>query len=273
MVEHAAERVVGIVALGRHLDRLGDRDAERAGAVGMQREDPPAGLGLVRGRGDAARAVALHQRAPVGLLLEADLDHVDVDVQAEQAAGERQRRAPLAGAGLGRDPGDALLPVVVGLGHGGVRLVAAGGAHAFVLVVDPGGGIEQALEPARPVERRRAPQAVDVAHLVGDRDPRLPADLLRDQRHREQGCQVVRADRLQGSRMQRRGRGLGQVRREVVPFGRDPVLGEDRLQGAIVRHGLPPLPRSLLAGQLTGASPRRASAGEAPPTGFRRATL
>ena len=33
VVEHAAERVVGVLVLGGDLDRLGDRDAERAGGV------------------------------------------------------------------------------------------------------------------------------------------------------------------------------------------------------------------------------------------------
>ena len=250
---------MGVVALGRHLDRLGDRDPETARAVGMRGEDLFAGLGLVRGRGDAARAVALHQRAPVGLLLEADLDHVDVDLQPEQAAGERERRTPLAGAGLGRDPADAFLPVVVGLGDGGVRLVGAGGADAFVFVVDLRRRIEEALEPARAVQRRRPPQPVDVADLVRDRDRALSAHLLRDQRHREQGREIARADRLQRPRMQGRRQRLGQVRREIVPLGRDPVLGEDRLQGSIVRRHLCP-PGSVVAGQLTGGSPRHASA-------------
>jgi hypothetical protein len=58
VVEHRAERALGVVALRRDLDRLGDRDAERARMVGAPLEDRAAGLRLGRRRGDAARAVA-----------------------------------------------------------------------------------------------------------------------------------------------------------------------------------------------------------------------
>ncbi len=249
---------MGVVAPGRHLDRLGDRDPERAGAVRVRGQDLAAGLGLIGRRGDAAGAVALHQRPAIGLLLEADPDHVDVDLEPEQAAGQRQRRAPLAGAGLGRDPGDARLLVVVRLGHRGVRLVAAGRAHALVFVVDPGRGIEEALEPARPVERRRPPQAIDVADRIRDLDRALLAHLLEDQRHREQGCELRGADRLQRPRMQGRRRRPRQIGREIVPVGRNPLFAQDRLQGPLVgRHDAPPAGRRRAA-ETTGG--RRACA-------------
>ena len=90
--------------------------------------------------------------------------------------------------------------VVVGLGDGGVRLVRAGGRDALVLVVDVGGGIERALEPARAQQRGRAPELVDLANLVGDLDLRLGRDLLLDQRHREQRREVLGAERLLGAR-------------------------------------------------------------------------
>ena len=58
---------------------------------------------------------------------------------------------------------DALHLVVVGLGDGGVGLVAAGGADALVLVVDVGRRVERLLQPAGADERRRPPDAVDLA--------------------------------------------------------------------------------------------------------------
>ena len=65
------------------------------------RRHVPAGLGVVGGAGDDLRAPDLHQRAPIRLLLVADLDHVDLAFEPEQPAGEGERAAPLAGAGLG----------------------------------------------------------------------------------------------------------------------------------------------------------------------------
>ena len=44
VVEDAAERVVGVGVLGGHLDGLGDRDAQRAGGVGVLLQDAAAGL-------------------------------------------------------------------------------------------------------------------------------------------------------------------------------------------------------------------------------------
>src|SRR5690606_27335304 len=54
-------------------------------------------------------------------------------------------------------------------------------------------------------------------------DPRRGADLLLDQRHREQRRQVVGADRLPGGGVQRRLQRLGQPGQRVEPRGGDPV--------------------------------------------------
>ena len=246
VVEHAAEAVFGVVVGGGHLHRLGDGDAEAAGAVPVLGEDGAAGLGLVRRAGNAGGAVGLHERPPIGLLLVGDPDHVDLDLEAEQGAGEGEGRPPLPGAGLGRELGDAFLLVEEGLGHGRVGLVAAGRAHALVLVVDPGRGIERPLQPPRPVQRARPPLPVDFAHRPGDLDLALGADLLQDERHRKQRRQIVRSHRLAGARMQHRRRWLRQVRHQIVPVLRNVLLVEHVFHG--VRH------IRLPVGSVNGAS-------------------
>ena len=178
------------------LDRLRDRDPEAAGRVGMLREDRPAGLRVLRRARRRSRAPGLDQRAPERLLVVRDPNHVDLALEADQLARERERASPLAGAGLGREPRPALLLVVERLRDRRVRLVAAGRADALVLVEDPRPRPDRLLEPARPVERRRPPEAVDVEHLLRDRDLRLLAHLLQDQLHREERREVVRPDRL-----------------------------------------------------------------------------
>ena len=70
VVEHAAERIVGVGVLGGDLDRLGDGDAEAARRVRVLREDGAAGVGLVARAGDAGGAIGLHQRPAIGLLLD-----------------------------------------------------------------------------------------------------------------------------------------------------------------------------------------------------------
>src|SRR5258705_7510444 len=141
-------------------------------------EDFLAGLRVGARARDHLRAPGLHHDPAIRLLLIRHLHHVDLALKPEHLAGEREGGAPLAGAGLGTEPRDLFLLVVVGLRYGGVRLVAAGRAHAFVLVVDVGRCAERLLEAARAIERRRPPQAIDVTDLVGDLDPPLLADLL-----------------------------------------------------------------------------------------------
>ena len=201
VVEHGAERVVGVLALRRHFHGLGDRDPERARRVAGLRA---AGLGAIRRRAVHGRAPGLHHRAPVGLLVVAGTDHVDLALEPEERARERQRRTPLARAGLGDEVRDPGLRVLVGLRHGRVRLVRAGGRDALVLVEELRGRAEGLLEAMRAEQRRRAPQPVRVTHGVGDRDLRLAAHLLPDQGHREQRRQVLRTGGLAGAGVQRR---------------------------------------------------------------------
>ncbi len=184
------------------------------------------------------RTEGLHHRPPVRLLVVGGAHLPDLALEVELGAGERQRRAPLPGTGLGRQLRDARLRVVVRLRHRGVRLVGTGRAGALVLVVDPGRGAEGPLQAVRPVQRRRPPQPVDVEDLVGDRDVAVGGDLLRDEVHREQRRQVVGTDRLVGPRVQRRGRRLGQVGDDVVPGGRHLVVAQQ--VAALLGHRVPP---------------------------------
>src|SRR5207248_10248116 len=117
-------------------DRFADRDAEAARRIRILLEDLLAGLRVGARARDDRRAPCFHHHSTVGLLLVRDLDHVDLALQTEHLAGERDRGAPLTGARLRGDARDLFLLVVVGLRHRGVRLVAAGRADALVLIVD-----------------------------------------------------------------------------------------------------------------------------------------
>ena len=210
--------------------------------IGALREDRAARLRLRRRRGNAARAVGFHQRAPVGLLVVRHAHHEDLHVEPEQRAGERERAAPLAGAGLGDELLHARLLVVERLRDRRVGLVAARGRDAFVLVVDARRRLQHLLEPARAVQRRRPPLPVDVAHRSGDLDLALgrspPAGsapsgtAARDRRDRPASC--VPGCSTGGS-------GFGRSACEVVPDLGNPRFLEDVLDGVV--HGLPFLER------------------------------
>ena len=237
MVEHAAERIPHVFGGDRGLDRLGDRQTEAAGRIGVGGERVAAGLGEVRRARVHGGTPDLHHRLEVGLLVVAgpDLPHLALD--AVLRSRERQRRAPLARAGLGGDLADPVGGVVVGLRHRGVRLVRPRRADALVLIEDLGRGVEELLEPPCAKQRARPPESEHVEHAAGDVDVRVARHLLFDQRHREQRRQVVGPDRLVGARMQRRRRRRRQVGDDVVPLRRDLGLFEQDLR--VVGHGVP----------------------------------
>ena len=209
VIEHRTERVIGVVSAAGDLHRLGDRDAEAAVAVGRRREHLTAEVGFHRRARDAACAERLHERATIRFLVVRHPHHEHLDLDAEERAGERERRSPLPRAGLGRDFPDAGLLVVERLRHGGVRLVAACGTHAFVLVINARGSLERLFQTPRPVQRARAPLLVRVADRLGNLHLPLGRHLLHDQRHGEQRREVVGSYRLERPRMQHRRRGDG----------------------------------------------------------------
>ena len=94
-------------------------------------------------------------------------------------------------------------------------------------------------------ERRRPVQLVGLADGIRDLDLAVGADLLEDQRHREQRLEVRGPEGLAGARVERRRERDREVGRDVVPGPRDPVL---------VEHELGPAGRSVAIGEPPGAS-------------------
>ena len=186
------------------------------------------------GRRRALCAPGLHHEPPERLLVEADADHVDLAFQAEEAARHGERAAPLARAGLGRQPLDAELLVIISLRHGRVGLVAAGGRDALVLVVDFRGRAQRLLQPRRAAERRRPPQPEDFEDFFRDIDPPLRRHLLLDEVHGEDRRQGLGADGL-AIGADRRRHGMLVVRGDVVPLAGHFVFIEDYFD--VRRHG------------------------------------
>ena len=107
--------------------------------------------------------------------------------------------------------------------------MAPRGAHALPLVVDVRRRAEGLFEPPGAHQRRGAPDPVDVLHLLGDVEVARLADLLQDQPHREDGRQVVGADRLPGSGVQHGRQRLRQVGLDVVPLLRHVAFVQEDL--------------------------------------------
>ena len=134
-------------------------------------------FGGVAGAGDDRGAEGFNQRAAIGLLVVAHAHHEDFALEPEERAGHRQRGTPLAGAGLSGQVRDAFLLVVLGLRHGGVQLVRAGWADAFIFVINSRRRIQRLLQPPRADQRRRPPLRVNLPHLSGNLDLALGCSL------------------------------------------------------------------------------------------------
>ena len=241
VVEHAAERVFGIVVRGGHFHRLTDGDAQAAHVVRIAFQDGAARVGEVGGAGVHRCAERFHHVAAVGLLFVADLDHEDFDLDAEERPGHCQRRTPLPRAGLGGDLADAFFAVVEKLCHGGIGLVAAYRTDALVFVVNARGGVERFFQTAGAEKWAWPPLRVDPTHRFGNFDVALLAHFLQDQRHREKGRQVVRPDRFFGGGVQHRRKWTRQVRNDIVPSLGHFVFVENVLDMGFVRHDRPSL--------------------------------
>ena len=134
----------------------------------MLGQNPSAHFGF-HGRGRRHRcAVGAHDLAAKGLLLIAALDHIHLAVQTEVAAGHGKRGAPLSGTGFGSHTLQALLLGIVGLGDGGIELVAAAGVVAFEFVVDFRRSPELFLQAVRPDQGSGAVHFIEITDFRGN---------------------------------------------------------------------------------------------------------
>ena len=227
VVHHAAQRVERVVAGEGVLAGLADGDAQAPRAVRVIGQYLAPDLGIGAGAGHHLGAPGLHHDTAVGLLVVAHLDHVDLELQAQHLAAQGQGAPPLAGAGLGGQALAALLLGVVGLGHGGVELVGACGAHTLVLVVDVGRGIEGPFQAEGTLERGGPPHLVDLLELLRDLDVALGAELLLVEGAGIEGW--WKPGRLLGCRVAQGWQGLGEVSLDVVPGSGHLFLCQDDL--------------------------------------------
>ena len=172
-------------------------------------------------------------------LFVADLDHEDLAVQAQIGAGHGQCGAPLAGAGLGGDALETLELGIVGLGDGGVELMASGGVVAFEFVVDLGGGPQCLFQAVSPYQRGGTVHLVEVLDLLGDVDVRIiVVQLLLYQFLAEHRTQFLGRHGLQRARIEQRSRFVLHVRTDVVPLFRDLVFRQIDLVRDFFCHGI-----------------------------------
>ena len=218
MVEH---RTQGVLAARRHrgqLNGLRDSGTQRAGMVGVTRDDILTGTGRHRGRTRHSSPEGAHDRRAVGLLLHRYLHLINGSLQAEYRSRIGQGGAPLSGTGLGGDIGRALLLGIVALGQGRVDLVGTQGIHRLVLEIDVCRRLQRLFQGIGAHQRRTAIGFIFVHHLVGDGDEIMfGVQFLDAALAREDVGQIVHTQRLLGGRM-KRGHGLvGHIGLNVIP--------------------------------------------------------
>ena len=235
LIEDGAEHIA-VTGIGdRDFYRLGDRAAEGAGGAGVLSEDLAADLRRVRRRRRHGSAVGAHDFTAEGFLFVAYLDHVYLAVQVKIGAGHRERCAPLAGAGLGGHALETLFFGVIGLGNGGVELVASTGVVALELVIDVRRGLQLLLQAVRAHQRRRAVHLIEILDLFRDRDIGIfVVELLSDQFLTEHGAELLSRHGLKGSGVEK-GSGLVlHISPDIVPCLGDLVFGEIDLVGNLL---------------------------------------
>ena len=103
-------------------------------------------------------------------MLIGNLYHEHLTVQTEVRAGHGQGGAPLPRAGFRGNAFQTLFFGIVGLGNGGVQLVAAAGVVAFKLVIDFGGRLQVLFQIVRPYQRRRPEGLILIMYFMGNVD-------------------------------------------------------------------------------------------------------
>ena len=218
LVQHGAEDIsVSFMGYGV-LDGLAYGASQGSVGSGECGKDPSSGLGCVRGRRSDFGAIGPHDLAAAGLLLVADLDHVDLEVKAEVCTAHGKGRSPLPCTGFRGDALESLLLGVVGLGDGGIQLVASGCVVAFELVIDMCGSSECFLKAVGPDRGRRSVHLVEVLDFLGNLDETcVVVQFLLHQLLAEDSLQLLCRHGLESAGVEKRCRLVLHVRTEVVP--------------------------------------------------------
>ena len=227
LVQDTAQQIAGIRQLGRRLDGLGNRTAERTRRAGMLLVDLAPDFRRQGGRRRHICTVGAHHLAAKRLLLIGALHHVDMTLQPKEGTRHRECRAPLTGARLGRHVRESLGLRIVRLGNGTVEFVRTGSVVALELVVDFGGRTEGLLKKVGTHERRRTIHLVEVAHGTRNRNVgRGVIEFLLHALRAEDVLKLLRRHRLQRRRIQERSGLLLHVRPHIVPRRRQLILAE-----------------------------------------------
>ena len=218
MVQNRTQDVAVTLLVGGGFHGLGDGAAQGTAGAGMLGQNLTAHLGGVGGGRRHLCAVGPHDLPAKGLLLIGALDHVHLAVQTQVSTGHAQSGAPLTGAGLGGYALEALLFGIIGLGNGGVQLVAAGGVVALEFIIDFGRCLELFLQAVGPDQGRRTVHLIEIPDLLGDVD--IGGDVVQFLLYQllaEHRLQVGGGHGLMGARMQQRGGLVLHIGPHVIP--------------------------------------------------------
>ena len=220
LIQYTAQHIAVAGGGGGDFHGLADGTAETAGGVGVLGKDLAAHIGGHAGAGSDRCAVGAHDLAAEGFLLIAHLDHVDLAVQPEVAAGHGEGGTPLARARFGGHALEALFLGVVSLRDGAVQLVAAAGVVAFEFIVDLRRGAEGLFQSVGAAQRTRTVHPVVFPDLVRDGDVgRGVVQFLLYQLIAENAVQLLGRHGLEGAGVQQGSGLVFHIGPHIVPCG------------------------------------------------------
>ena len=232
LVQHASQHIAVALPCGLCLHGLGDGAAQAACGARVLCQDLSAHLRGVAGGGGDGGSVSSHNLSAEGFLLIGDFYHVDQAVQAQVGAGHGQGGAPLSRAGFCGDAFQSLLLGIVGLGDGGVELMASAGVVSLKFIVDLRRGLKLLLQAVGPHQGGRPVHFIEIADILRNGDiSGGVVQFLRRQLVTEDCLEFFGCHGLQSLGVEQGGRFIFHVCTEIVPRSGNLIFAQIDLVG------------------------------------------
>ena len=218
LCKHASKHIAVAFLCCCSLDSLGDSASQASCCSRELLQDSPSDVGCVGWRRGDLCSVSPHNLAAERLLLVGNLDHVDLAVQTEVCTCHGKGCSPLSGASLGGHTLEALFLCIVGLGDGGVKLVASGCVVSLKLIINFCRGSQLFLKAVCPYQRGWPVHLVEVPDFLWNLDIWSGViQLLLCQLLAENRGKLLQLKRLMCARVEQRCRLVLHISTEIVP--------------------------------------------------------
>ena len=221
VVHHTTQAITSILAvLQSTLHSLRDSHTEITAAIGILGQHLATEVCSIARRRDNVRTPRIHQQLTVRLLLAANLNHIDAQVDVKILTRKRNGATPLTATGLSCEVLDTLLGIVICLRNSRIGLMRTCGRNTLILEVNLRRRIQHTLQIVGTYHGRRTPNLIQILHLVGYLNITLCRELLTHQLLAKDAAHRLEGHGLLGLRIEARHRLIGHIGHNIIPrFG------------------------------------------------------